>query len=84
MLNVSQISSTLLSDLTHLITSESQHHVLASTEDRQRWPAEALYVSPICEMRVRDGVREEDGCRRKKALRRYLAIYIWTSRQTNG
>ena len=45
MLNVSQISLTLLSDLTHLTTPESQHHVLASTEDNQRWPAESLYVS---------------------------------------
>lgn len=47
MLNVSQISLTLLSGLTRLTTSESQHHVLASTEDNQRWPAESLDVSPM-------------------------------------
>lgn len=66
MLNVSQISSTLLSDLTHLITSESQHHALARTEDSQRWPAESLYVSPMCEMEVRDG--SEGWCARREWL----------------
>lgn len=55
MLNVSQISLTLLSDLTHLITPESQHHVLASTDDSQRWPTRSLYVSTMNEPELKHG-----------------------------